>query len=152
MYPIALFPLFCFVPFGLQALGEDGLRSGVVSYTQLSSFSPSFNGVCTIAKRTVGTNLILLLLQRFAQRAYAVSGERLVYRVDLVTAGSNTLLSGSLGHRVRNYKYTLKWLTDDGLQKLTQSHRETSSSSTDDDLDVCLLLEMGARWANKSLC
>ena len=35
----------------------------------------------------------------------------------------------------RNDEYTLRWLTDDGLQRLTQSRRETSSSSTDDDLD-----------------
>ena len=48
-------------------------------------------------------------------------------------------------------EYTLKWPTDDGLQRLTQSRRETSSSSTDDGLDVYVLLEMGTRWANKSL-
>ena len=51
----------------------------------------------------------------------------------------------------RNDKYTLKWLTYDGLQRLTQSRRETSLSSTADDLDVCVLLEIGARSANKSL-
>ena len=33
----------------------------------------------------------------------------------------------------------------------TQSRRETSSSSTDDDLDDSGLVEKGARWANKSL-
>ena len=57
----------------------------------------------------------------------------------------------AVGFSDRNDKYTLKWLTDDGLQRLTQSRRETSSSSTDDDLGVCVLLEMGARWANKTL-
>ena len=47
-------------------------------------------------------------------------------------------------------EYTLRWLTDDGLQGLTESSWE-SSSSTDGDLDDCVLLELGARWANKSL-
>ena len=30
---------------------------------------------------------------------------------------------------------TIRWLTEDGLQTLIQSRRETSSGSTDDDLD-----------------
>ena len=37
------------------------------------------------------------------------------------------------------------------ILRLTQSRCETSSSGTDDDLDVCVLFEMSARWANKSL-
>ena len=40
-----------------------------------------------------------------------------------------------LGKHERNDEYTLRWRTDDGLPRLTQSRRETSSSSTDDDLD-----------------
>ena len=44
----------------------------------------------------------------------------------------------------------LGWLTDDDLQSVTQGRRETSSSSTDDDLDDRVLLEMGARWVNTS--
>ena len=39
-------------------------------------------------------------------------------------------------------EYTLRWLTGDGLQTLKQSRRETSSSSTDDDLDHSGSVEM----------
>ena len=43
----------------------------------------------------------------------------------------------------------------DGLHMMvfrgTQSRRETSSSSTDDDLDDSGVVEKGARWANESL-
>ena len=35
-------------------------------------------------------------------------------------------------------EYTLRWPTDDGLQRLTQGRRETSSSSTEDGLDECI--------------
>ena len=51
----------------------------------------------------------------------------------------------------RNDELTLRWLTNDGLQRLPQSRRESSSSSTDDDLDDSGLVEMGARWTSKSL-
>ena len=40
---------------------------------------------------------------------------------------------------------TLRWLTNDGVGRLTQSRRETSSSSTDDDLDGSDFVEKGAR-------
>ena len=35
----------------------------------------------------------------------------------------------------RNDERTLRWLTNGDIQRLTQSCRETSSSSTKDDLD-----------------
>ena len=44
----------------------------------------------------------------------------------------------------RNDEYTLRWLTDGSLQKLTQSRRETSSSSTGDDVDNSVSVEMGS--------
>ena len=44
----------------------------------------------------------------------------------------------------RTDEYTLRWLTDDGLQRLTQTRHETSSSSTDDDVDDSKSVEMGA--------
>ena len=56
----------------------------------------------------------------------------------------------ALAHEI-NDEDRLKWLTDDGLQRLPRCRREMSSSSTDDDLDNCKLLEMGARWANKCI-
>ena len=46
-------------------------------------------------------------------------------------------------------EYTLRQLTDDGLQRLTQSRRGTSR--TYDDLDDRVLLQMSAPWADKSL-
>ena len=51
----------------------------------------------------------------------------------------------------RENRCILQYLTDSCLWRLTQSRRETSSGSTDDDLDGCVLLKTGARWANKSL-
>ena len=56
-------------------------------------------------------------------------------------------------------EYTLKWLADDGLQRLTQSHHDTSLSSTDDGLDgsgsspqgLSLgQLKLMAQWTSKS--
>ena len=46
-------------------------------------------------------------------------------------------------HLLECDEYMLRWLTDYGLQRLTYS-------STNDDLDDYVLLEMDARWANKS--
>ena len=53
----------------------------------------------------------------------------------------------------RNDEYILRWLTDDGLQRLTQIRLdETRSSSTDDDVDNNSgSVENGRSWANKSL-
>ena len=44
-----------------------------------------------------------------------------------------------------NHECTLRWLTNDALQRLTHSRHETSSSSTDDDLDGSDFVEKGAR-------
>ena len=43
-----------------------------------------------------------------------------------------------------NDEYTLRWLIDDGPQRLTQSSGDTSSSSTGDDVDNRVLVEMGS--------
>ena len=51
---------------------------------------------------------------------------------------------------VESDECTLRWLTDDGLQRLTQSRRETSSSSADDDLDDCGSVEMAPVWTIKA--
>ena len=45
----------------------------------------------------------------------------------------------------------IRWLTDDGLQRLTQSRLETSSSSTD-DVDDSGSVEMGALGPTKAHC
>ena len=44
----------------------------------------------------------------------------------------------------------IRWLTDDGLLRLTQSRLETSSSSTDDDVDDSGSVEMGALGPTKA--
>ena len=45
---------------------------------------------------------------------------------------------------------TLRWLTNNGLQRLTQIRGEMSSSRTGDEFDDGRSFEMGARWANKT--
>ena len=51
---------------------------------------------------------------------------------------------GKHGRLDRNDEYTLRLLTDDGLPRLSQSRRETSSSSADDVLDDSRSAEMDA--------
>ena len=66
------------------------------------------------------------------------------------------VLDTIMAHKILGYMHTLllMWscLTDDGLQRVTQSRGETSSSLTDDGLDHGESLSMGSRWANKNLC
>ena len=45
----------------------------------------------------------------------------------------------------------IRWLTNDGLQRLTQSRLETSSSSTD-DVGGSGPVEMGALGPTKAYC
>ena len=72
------------------------------------------------------------------------------YHFDVVDR--SCLLFVQLGSKSdRNDEWTLRWLTNDGLQRLTQSRCETSSCNTDDDLDDSGSVEKGIRWANKSL-
>ena len=59
--------------------------------------------------------------------------------------------SNEANNRLDCDEYTLRWLTDGGLQRITQSCCETSVSTTGFYVDDFVLLQMGARCSNNSL-